>query len=78
VRFGTDPSAPLPLAYNQAIARAAVLRNTDPVAFTYPTITEVMRIYHGFERSPWWWQKQLRGRVAASPRGVPIDERLAA
>lgn len=62
-----------PLGHVQALARAQELRERGGV-WTWNVIAEVMAEYHGFTRAPGWWKNNLRGRVAAKPRGVPFGE----
>jgi hypothetical protein len=58
----------------RALDRAAYLRNLDPSAFSWPAISRVMAIYHGFPRSESWWRRELvgSGSVESRPRGVPF------
>jgi hypothetical protein len=59
-RFYTNSAAPLPLGYVKAIRRAGELRQKNPTAYSYKTISVVMEEYHGFKRSPGWWSERLR------------------
>jgi hypothetical protein len=65
-----DFDAPLPLGYCSAVKRAAQMRNGNPSVFTYPTIAEIMAVYHGLRRSPAWWRRELVGEGL-----VPKDRR---
>lgn len=64
-----DMAAPLPLGYMAAVERAVELRRVDPSVFSWPVIAMVIREYHGFDRYPGWWARELRGRVPSRPRG---------
>lgn len=73
----TDLSAPIPLGYRQAIDRAIMLRSLGP-AWSWRVVADVMRTYHGFDRSECWWRRELRGLVVARPRGRSFTGRVAA
>lgn len=64
-----DFSAPVPLGYMAARAKAIELREANGTVFTWATISEVLRIYHGFDRSGRWWRNELHGDVASRSRG---------
>lgn len=63
----------VPLGYARAIERAVELRELGP-SWSWPVITDVMRIYHGVDRSESWWRHQLRGRVAQRSRGNAFQD----
>lgn len=71
-RYGVDNTAPLPLGHFRALERGVELRLSDPTVYSWRTISAVMAEYHGFSRSPWWWQKQLRGKVPERCNGRPF------
>jgi hypothetical protein len=77
VKLGVDHDAPLPLGYQSALERAAVLRARGPM-WTYPTVADAMSFYHGFERSPDWWRKELDGAVPKRDAARPQDFRKEA
>jgi transcriptional regulator with XRE-family HTH domain len=81
----TDPlpfdedEPPLPLSYRAALSRAVVLRDRNPSVFTYPTIAEIMAVYHGFDRHERWWRRELRRHgVEQRPVGAPFGEMAVA
>jgi hypothetical protein len=57
--------APLPLGYINAVRCALGLRQETNMS--YQGISHVMRRYHGWNRSPQWWSRELRV-VGAEPR----------
>lgn len=59
--------APIPLGHFKAIDKAIELRNLGST-WSWPVISEVMKQYHGFKRSPGWWRKQLHGKCEARTR----------
>jgi hypothetical protein len=72
-----DHTAPIPLGHVAACEKAVQLRETNPIAFTWATIAEVMRIYHGFDRCAAWWRVELRGRVTSRARGNAFTKEAA-
>jgi hypothetical protein len=67
-----DFTAPLPLGYVHAVDRGLALRERGN-AWTFTVIADVLRVYHGFDRSAGWWSRELRARGAeARPHGVPF------
>jgi hypothetical protein len=63
-----DHGAPLPLGYVQALERGKALHALGP-SWSWRTIADVMREYHGFDRSAGWWRRELRGHVSSRARG---------
>lgn len=68
VNLITDLNAPLPLGYHRALEKAFELR-TAHTHWPYRVLADVMRIYHGLDRSPDWWGARMRERgVTPGPR----------
>lgn len=73
IRVHTDWDAPLPLAYQKAVAKGLEL-HALPSRPSSRVIADVMRIYHGFDRGEAWWRDHLRAAGATPrPRGFTLD-----
>jgi hypothetical protein len=60
-RTGPKPvnlAAPVPLGYVAAVRRALELRALGG-HWSWRNIADVMREYHGWDRSPGWWSGKL-------------------
>ena len=56
----------------------ASLRDRNPSVFTYPTIAEIMAVYHGFDRHERWWRRELHRHGVEQRAGRrSVHERMA-
>lgn len=68
-RLAVDPTAPLPLAADEAVAVAAALRQRGNV-WSWSVLAEVMEEYHGLSRCTSWWARKVKALgVPSRPRG---------
>jgi hypothetical protein len=69
-----DMHAPIPCDYRAAIRRALELHEgPGGTAMSFRAIGVVMAQYHGWHRSPAWWQEHLnRAGATKRPRGRPL------